>query len=98
MRVWATALAALVAVSTIDVAAAECYSTSAPEATLAPGSTFYLDIDVLVNLPGRVTALWLYEETNDRPGLQRGDPIHSDVYGCEGAVPADQLVYGAPYP
>lgn len=35
-------------------------------------------------------ALWIYEESNGAPGLQRGDEIQDDT--CHGMIAADTIV------
>lgn len=38
-------------------------------------------------------SVWYYEETNDIPGLQRQDEVHSDVQDCDGDVQGDTIPY-----
>jgi hypothetical protein len=36
-------------------------------------------------------SIWIYEESNGMPGLQRGDEIVDDT--CGGAIPGDTIVF-----
>jgi hypothetical protein len=60
--------------------------TSAPELTLeTPAGTFYVDND-LCQLDGScLFSIWIYQETNGQPGLQRGDETCVDEScNCDG--------------
>lgn len=41
--------------------------------------------------PECLFSLWQYQETNNIPGLQRGDMVVDDVASCGGSVYADYL-------
>ena len=83
---------ALVALATISIALpsgtadhCEGFTTSEPEATVESptGATFYVDHDA-----GQIS-IWVYEETNGIPGLQRGDTVKDDT--CHNSIIADTI-------
>jgi hypothetical protein len=41
--------------------------------------------------PQCLFSYWLYEESNDIPGLQRGDEVHDDT--CGGVIDSDTIVW-----
>ena len=62
------------------------YSTSVPELdTTQFGGAYYWDNDVVVGV-----STWVYEETNNIVGLQRGDEVHDDT--CHGMIEADTII------
>ena len=72
------ALAALAAVAPADALDPRC-TTSDPdidtrETTGRDQPRFYVDLD-------GTDAVWIYEETNGIPGLQRGDSMKDDTFG-----------------
>lgn len=51
---------------------------------------FYVDNDTCQ--PGcGLFSLWVYQESNGHPGLQRGDEVYDDT--CHGMVEADTIVF-----
>lgn len=40
---------------------------------------------------GFFCTMWIYQESNDLAGLQRGDEVHDDT--CGGMIEADTIVY-----
>jgi hypothetical protein len=78
-------LLAMLVLGSAAQATTRCYTTSDPELTLpavGPGiGGVYVDNDVC-QLDGCTFSLWIYQESNGIPGLQRDDPIHSDFAGC----------------
>lgn len=82
-----------------------CYTTSAPEVTLTDASGV-IGGDVYVDNDGvplacwivwwgecPLLSVWIYQETNGIPGLQRDDEVHSDVAGCDDRVAGDHVVF-----
>lgn len=60
------------------------WSTSHPEVSV---DGFYVDNDVCQ--PECVFSIWLYEEGNGIPGLQRGDEVVDDT--CHGMIESDTV-------
>jgi predicted nucleotide-binding protein (sugar kinase/HSP70/actin superfamily) len=87
MNKFYAALAALVAVAmAFPAAAEECYNTSAPE---VDAGGYYVDNDAC--FPDTCTySIWIYQESNDIPGLQRGDEVVDDTNGC---IDSDTIIF-----
>ncbi len=66
---------------------AACYTTSTPAAAVG---NHYVVID---SCPPNCGSVYLYKETNNLPGLQRGDLVKSDVAACAGAFNSDEIVF-----
>lgn len=61
------------------------WSTSNPEAdTTTMGGPYYVDLD------GIAEGIWIYEESNGLPGLQRGDEMKDDT--CHGSIESDTII------
>lgn len=43
---------------------------------------YYVDNDLCIGDACPIS-VWIYEESNGRPGLQRGDEVVNDLQGCE---------------
>ena len=67
-------------------AAEHCSSWTTSEAHLAAGG-FYVVNEACQ--PSCTLVAFVYEETNDLPGLQRGDHRHDDT--CHGMIVSDTL-------
>lgn len=66
----------------------ECWTTSKEEAKLsANGQTYYVEVDQ------DPADIWIYEEANGVPGLQRQDGAVDDVKNCLGDVEPDQIAF-----
>jgi hypothetical protein len=82
------------AISTLVLgqAAAECGTTSDPEVTLDTlvAGTYYIDADICSG-PACIGSVWVYQESNGKPGLQRGDEVHDDT--CGGLTQADTIIF-----
>lgn len=63
----------------------ETWTTSEPEVTQAP---YYVDND-LCQIEC-LFSIWVYEETNNIPGLQRADEFHDDT--CHGQIEGDTII------
>ena len=66
-------------------ASSHCYTTTYPDLIVpdqgALGGDIYVDSD-FCQLDGCAFSIWVYQETNGLPGLQRDDGMHSDFQGC----------------
>ncbi len=88
MNKFFTSLVAMVAIAmAIPAAADDCWSTSDAEVDVGG---FYVDNDNCQ--PECLFSAWVYQESNDIAGLQRGDEVHSDVAGCDG-VDSDTIIF-----
>jgi hypothetical protein len=86
---------ALAALAFGMVGANECTPTTT-DPMLTVGSSFattlYAHEDCFGNrICSGIFSLWIYEESNDIPGLQRGDEIIDDT--CGGVIPADTIIF-----
>lgn len=84
-------LAAVVALAA-PVGADECVpTTSNPEidAPFGAGDHTYIDNDLCQ--PDCIFSVWVYQETNDIPGLQRRDSVKDDT--CGGQIDADTFPF-----
>ncbi len=87
MNKFFASLVAFVALAlAIPAAADDCWTTSDPE--VAAGG-FYVDNDNCQ--PECLFSIWVYQESNEIEGLQRGDEFHSDITGCDG-VDSDTII------
>ena len=57
----------------------------------AAGGDIYVDND-FCQLDGCAFSLWIYQETNQIDGLQRGDEVENDVSNCTG-IAADTDIF-----
>ena len=77
----------------VPVAADHCegWNGPVPEAQLeTPAGLFYVDNDLCQ--PECAFSVWVYEESNGMPGLQRDDAVVSST--CHGMIAGDRLVVG----
>lgn len=68
----------------------ESWSTSQPEVD-AGAYGYYVDYDPPCQMEAVCEGVFVYEETNGAPGLQRGDEHIDDT--CHAAIAADALVF-----
>lgn len=88
MRI-ALAAFALVVTLTIPATAGHCttWTTFEPEYDIAGRYYIHDDCPCAVEV---FFSIWVYEESNGYPGLQRGDEIVDTT--CHGMIPADRIV------
>jgi hypothetical protein len=87
MKCTLVALLTLLALTLPSALAGHCggWSTSHPEVAQ---NGLYVDNDLCQLELECIASLWVYQETNGIPGLQRSDPQVDDT--CHGMVPADR--------
>lgn len=77
----------------VGASASPCQmGVSNPEVDTGPESDprFYVDVDPS-GVDGPILSLWVYQESNGAPGLQRDDEVVDDT--CGGAFPGDTPVF-----
>jgi hypothetical protein len=68
----------------------EAYSTTQPDVDVA--GVYYVDEDCLDGCSVEILfSIWIYEESNGIPGLQRGDEHTDDT--CHGMIEADRVAF-----
>lgn len=88
---------ALAAALAIPAVAGHCatYGTAQPEADTDPAGLgtprYYVEFFLCDGSPDCMFSLWVYEETNGIPGLQRGDEEVDNT--CHGAIESDTIVF-----
>ena len=88
------ALLATLALAFPTQAATQCWTTSPAQSYTTPAAatqaahTYYVAIDSAPNAD-----VWIYEETNHLPGLQREDAGRDDVGACTDGTVADTWLY-----
>lgn len=72
----------------------DCFTTGAPEGdATAADRRFYVDTHLQdPRVYSNVAAVFIFEESNGHPGLQRGDSWTNNLYECGGEVAPDTLV------
>jgi hypothetical protein len=85
----ALSLLALVAALAVPVEASHCsmWETARPEVDVL--GLYYVDHDHCH--PDCIDNVWVYEESNGIPGLQRGDEWYDNT--CHGMIPSDTIVF-----
>ena len=88
MNKFFTTLLTLAAISiALPAALADCTPTTSTPEVSAGG--LYLDNDLCQ--PVCLFSIWLYQESNDMEGLQRGDEVVDDT--CGGAIDSDTDIF-----
>lgn len=68
------------------------YADTAPASEATGQPRYYVDSDcfAFVVCPWQTFSLWIYEESNGIPGLQRGDEEIDDT--CHSMIEADRII------
>ena len=77
----------LLLVGSTDAEHCTTWSTSHPEIDLGDSMGYYIDNDLCQ--PECLFSIWIYNESNGIPGLQRGDEVVDDT--CHGMIESDTL-------
>ncbi|HUR67654.1 MAG TPA: hypothetical protein VM370_00280 [Candidatus Thermoplasmatota archaeon] len=85
MRTWLVILSWLAIIAS-PAAYADCEPTTSQPEIDAFG--FYVDNDSCFDC---FITIWIYQESNLIPGLQRGDELHDDT--CGGMIASDRIVF-----